>query len=137
MEEEQNPIIKLLAEIDLKAKFTSVMKHLLTTNADMQFLEGEEKEDFEIDVLACFQSHFEGYERRIVDIYNECYTADEITELIKFYKTPLGKKTLNNIDIITIKTQEASNDWIKNDGVLDEINVIVEKYIEKIKTTQS
>ncbi len=33
----------------------------------------------------------------IINLYTKMYTEDELTELIRFYSTPLGKKTLETI----------------------------------------
>lgn len=46
-----------------------------------------------------FSSVFTGdaYRQGVQEIYNDAYTASELEELIAFYQSPLGQKTLNTM----------------------------------------
>lgn len=49
----------------------------------------------------------------IVPIYEKYFTKDDIKELIKFYKTPVGKKTIKLLPKITQESMVAGQEWGK------------------------
>lgn len=49
---------------------------------------------------------------RMIDIYAEAYTESELRELIAFYKTPIGRKTLEKMPILTEKGAQAGQELI-------------------------
>jgi hypothetical protein len=49
----------------------------------------------------------------IIPIYEKHYTAEEIKELIAFYKTPVGKKTIAVLPQITADSMKAGQAWGK------------------------
>ena len=59
---------------------------------------------------------------RMIDIYAEAYTEEELRELIAFYKTPLGRKTLEKMPILTQQGAQAGRDLIEeNQAELQEM----------------
>ena len=48
---------------------------------------------------------------RLIPIYNKYLSAEDIKELIKFYETPLGKKTVNVLPQITRESIEVSQQY--------------------------
>ncbi|MCE3225926.1 MAG: hypothetical protein K0S32_477 [Bacteroidetes bacterium] len=53
----------------------------------------------------------------IIPIYQKYYSDEEITELIKFYKTPLGKKVTTNNQLIAQESYLAGQQWGKEIGM--------------------
>lgn len=47
----------------------------------------------------------------VIPIYAKYYTHDEIKGLIKFYETPLGKKTIQTLPMITQESMTAGREW--------------------------
>ena len=45
---------------------------------------------------------------KTIELYNANFTEDEINELIEFYQTPLGKKTLSALPRITAEAMQMS-----------------------------
>ena len=52
-----------------------------------------------------------------VPIYEKYYTENEIEQLIKFYKTPLGRKVTENLPMITQESMEAGRVWGEGVGM--------------------
>lgn len=46
-----------------------------------------------------------------VDVYDKHFTDDEIKGLIKFYETPLGKKTVSALPELTAELQQKGGEW--------------------------
>ena len=49
--------------------------------------------------------------KMIIPIYEKYYTSDEINELINFYKTPLGKKTIEVMPGLTQDSMAVGREW--------------------------
>ena len=47
---------------------------------------------------------------KTIELYNTNFTEEELNELIEFYKTPLGKKTLTSLPIIMGETMKHSSE---------------------------
>jgi hypothetical protein len=47
----------------------------------------------------------------MVPIYKKYYTHDEIKDLIKFYKTPIGQKTISVMPSVTQDAMAAGQTW--------------------------
>ncbi len=60
----------------------------------------------------------------IVPVYAKYYTESEIKELIAFYKTPIGKKMVENLTLITQESYSIGEAWGKALG---------EKVVNKLK----
>lgn len=52
-----------------------------------------------------------GFLDLIVPIYNEYYTHDEIKQLLAFYETDVGKKTIRILPMLTQASLEAGQEW--------------------------
>lgn len=52
-----------------------------------------------------------------IPIYEKYYTENEIEQLIKFYKTPLGRKVTANLPLITQESMEAGRVWGEGVGM--------------------
>lgn len=63
----------------------------------------------------------------IVPIYAKHYSHDEIKELIKFYKTDLGKKTIDIMPVIMTESMAAGQKW--GQGLGPEISLAVQKIL--------
>lgn len=53
----------------------------------------------------------------IIPIYKKYFTADEIKQLIAFYKTPLGQKVTSTLPAITQESMEAGQKWGQEIGM--------------------
>ena len=62
----------------------------------------------------------ESFYARVYPIYNKYYSLVELKELINFYNTPLGKKTLKVFPSVTKEVMQATMLWSKALGL--EIN---------------
>lgn len=49
--------------------------------------------------------------KTIVPIYDQYFTADEINELLAFYQTPIGKKTISVLPRLTQASMLAGQNW--------------------------
>jgi hypothetical protein len=47
----------------------------------------------------------------VAPIYAKYYTEDELVQLIQFYKTPLGKKVIETLPMITQDSYSAGEEW--------------------------
>lgn len=63
----------------------------------------------------------------IVPIYAKHYSHDEIKELITFYKTDLGKKTIDIMPLIMTESMAAGQKW--GQGLGPEISLAVQKIL--------
>ena len=63
----------------------------------------------------------------IVPIYAKHYTQEEIKELIKFYKTDLGKKTIEIMPVIMTESMVAGQKW--GQGLGPQISLAVQKIL--------
>lgn len=64
---------------------------------------------------------------KLVKVYMETYTTEDVKAMIKFYESPVGKKMSEKAGEITEKSMKAGQEWGK------EIQLIMEKYKEKDK----
>ncbi len=63
-------------------------------------------------------------EELIVPVYAKYYTDEEVTELLKFYKSPIGQKVIQKLPLITQDSYQAGAQWGKALG---------EKVISRLK----
>ena len=68
-----------------------------------------------------------------VDLLLEIYTAAEIQELLNFYNTPVGKKTIKILPEITNKSLEQGSTVASNIITTEEFQKAVADKIEKLK----
>ncbi len=60
----------------------------------------------------------------IIPIYDKYFTDDDIHQLLAFYSTPVGKKLVENLPVITQESMNIGMQWGKQ---------IAEKVLEKLK----
>ena len=49
----------------------------------------------------------------VAPIYSKYYTDEELTKLIEFYKSPLGRKVVEKLPMITQDSYAAGEEWGK------------------------
>lgn len=69
-----------------------------------------------IDVLpeevgAVFDAHMGEFTAMLVPIYDRYFTGPEIKEMIAFYSTPIGKKTVSVLPQLTMESMAAGQKW--------------------------
>lgn len=64
---------------------------------------------------------------KMIKLYDDVFTSEEITELLKFYQSDLGKKILEKLPEITLKSSEFMSE------VLQEHATIFVKKVEQIQ----
>lgn len=52
----------------------------------------------------------------MIPIYDKYYTESDIDELIKFYKTPIGKKTISNMPLLMQESMKVGQLWGQSIG---------------------
>ena len=57
------------------------------------------------------EKKIDGLMETIIPIYDQYFTADEINELLAFYATPLGKKTIAVLPRLTQDSMLAGQNW--------------------------
>ncbi|WP_375181927.1 DUF2059 domain-containing protein [Chryseobacterium sp.] len=67
----------------------------------------------------------EEFSKLYIPIYAKYYTESDLDELIKFYKTPIGQKTISNMPLIMNESMEVGREWGQN---------LAKKLIDKINT---
>ncbi|MFI4937258.1 MAG: DUF2059 domain-containing protein [Candidatus Berkiellales bacterium] len=64
-------------------------------------------------------------------LYAQFFTLDEMAELIKFYKTPLGQKLVKSDNDLTIKTEQISYILLKKHEL--QYRKVLQKYLKPIQ----
>lgn len=67
----------------------------------------ENQADFKKEYEASLPSLYE----KMVPVYQKYYTHEEIKEMLKFYKSPLGKKIAENAGNLTSDGMQVGQDW--------------------------
>ncbi|OVE55055.1 DUF2059 domain-containing protein [Chryseobacterium mucoviscidosis] len=64
------------------------------------------------------------FSKLYIPIYSKYYTESDLDELIKFYKTPIGQKTISNMPLIMNESMEVGREWGQNlaKKLIDKIN---------------
>ncbi|MCI2228476.1 DUF2059 domain-containing protein [Polaribacter sp. MSW13] len=90
-----------LVEIISKPAFKSVVDQFAG------YVKKDNLEKFKSEVEGTFPDLYTS----LTELYIEEYTHNEIKELLKFYKTDLGKKVAGNSTKLAIKGQAIGADW--------------------------
>ena len=53
---------------------------------------------------------------KILAVYDQNFTLDELTGLLAFYKTPAGKANLKKMPIVSQQAMEATQQWTKEEA---------------------
>ncbi len=69
----------------------------------------------------------------IYPIYDKYLSSSDLTEIIKFYKTPVGQKTINVLPTITQEAMQAGQIWGQSLGPVIEQRIIARFDKEGIK----
>mgnify|MGYP001038458461 CR=1 FL=1 len=68
-----------------------------------------------------------------IQVYMSIYTEEEIQELIKFYRTPVGQKTIDQMPILVEKSMEISQKYLM--ATLPKIQALTEEMQAEIEAT--
>lgn len=74
---------------------------------------------------------YEKMEPEVVKIYAEAFTAEEMRELIKFYETPVGKKTIQLLPQLTTKAMVIGQNMVqeRSQELQQRIIPVFQKYL--------
>ena len=64
----------------------------------------------------------------LIQIYHKYYSAGEIKELISFYKTDAGKKTISLMPVLLQETSSAIKNWC--DNLIPYIEILIERKLD-------
>lgn len=70
-----------------------------------------------------------------IQIYMSVYTVEEIQELIKFYQTPVGQKTIEKTPVLTQKAMEITQKYLK--ATLPKVQALAEEMKAEIEATSA
>lgn len=99
--------IRQMLELTGAGKVASNMMKNLLTSYKSAYPQMDEK--LWQDILNSFNE--EGLIKQIIPIYDKYYTEDDIDQLIAFYKTPIGKKTVEVLPAITQESMGVGQKW--------------------------
>lgn len=73
-----------------------------------------------------------GMQKELASIYEKEFTADEIKELLLFYKTPLGRKTLEKMPQLMQQGGKLGEKYAQKhmNGFQQEIQAIIKKHLK-------
>jgi len=74
----------------------------------------------------------EGLIELVAPIYAKYYTDDEIVKLLEFYKSPLGKKVIANMPLITQDSYQIGEEWGRKIGERVERRLKEKGYLKTI-----
>ena len=72
------------------------------------------------------EAEWEKYEKRLqgstlidmsIPIYAEHFTPEEIDQLVKFYSTPIGQKTIKTMPLVLRESMESGQKWGQETGM--------------------
>ncbi len=70
----------------------------------------------------------------VIGIYTEVFTESEIRELISFYKTPIGQKSLERIPLVLQRSIVLSQERVKK--IMPQVQALNQQMAEELKAKQ-
>lgn len=70
------------------------------------------QQDYLNNILEEFKS--DKFVSKIAQVYDNIYTEQEVEEILNFYNSPVGKKTIEKMPEVTVATSEAVTDIMRN-----------------------
>lgn len=68
------------------------------------------------EVEHVFTTHMGSFTDRMIRLYHKYYTGKEIKELLRFYSTDLGRKTIQVMPALLNESMQAGQEWGKSLG---------------------
>lgn len=89
-------------------KMGDIMDSTMEKVLDSQLAASPGLEPFKDDLVVFLKKYasYEALYTDLVDLYAETYTAQEMVELIRFYKSPIGQRTLEVMPDLLSKSQQ-------------------------------
>lgn len=87
------------------SNLSSTMDRMIMQMVEMQLQQKPMMEPYRDILLQFFNKHlsYSSIKYDFIDIYTEEFSEQELREIIKFYKTPVGKKTITKLPILMQK----------------------------------
>ena len=63
------------------------------------------------EIGAVFDEHMDSFKATVIPIYDKYFTGEEIKEMIRFYSTDLGKKTIKVMPSLLGESMQAGRKW--------------------------
>ncbi len=70
------------------------------------------QQDYLNNILEEFKS--DKFVNKVAQVYDNIYTEQEVEEILNFYNSPVGKKTIEKMPEVTLATSEAVTDIMRN-----------------------
>ncbi len=110
-EQKAKELVKLMEVTKAIDSSFSEVSNFSEQMVDAQQLSAEEKEKAKKYAKTSMEKTFKAmkaidWEKMFADIYAEVFTEDELNELTKFYKSPIGKKLLEKQPELTRATMQ-------------------------------
>jgi hypothetical protein len=81
------------------------------------------------EIVAVFDSNIGSFKDTIIPVYHKHFTGEEIKEMIRFYSTDLGKKTIRVMPALLNESMVAGQKW--GQSLVPEINQRVRARLKK------
>ena len=72
-------------------------------NIPQVFWESAKRDVFDIEIVEL--------NKKLMPVYQKCFSADEIKQLIAFYQSPLGKKLTEGITKVSKESMQIAQAW--------------------------
>jgi uncharacterized protein len=76
-----------------------------------------------------FEANMGSFKEVVIPVYHKYFTADEMKEMIRFYSTPLGQKTVKVLPSLMSETMVAGQKW--GEGLGPEIGQRIKARMKK------
>ncbi|CDK30222.1 DUF2059 domain-containing protein [Candidatus Babela massiliensis] len=89
------------------------------------------QQDYLNNILEEFKS--DKFVSKIAQVYDNIYTEQEVEEILNFYNSPVGKKTIEKMPEVTVATSEAVTDIMRNslNNFISKVNELQIEYQAK------
>lgn len=107
--ESEKDILKLLevngsaATYDLAFEQMVAQYKMMKPNVPQVFWESAKRDVFDKEIVEL--------NKKLIPVYQKCFTADEIKQLIAFYQSPLGKKLTEGTTKVSKESMQIAQTW--------------------------
>lgn len=102
----EKKIRELLEVTGAKKQSEQVMKSMIS-----YFQGGKQEVDAKLWEKIIKEINIDEMIELVIPIYNKYYTEEDLDQIIAFYQTAVGKKTVELLPLITAESMEASQVW--------------------------
>ena len=117
-------------------KLDTLLDESIETTLQLELSKNPVLQPFEGVMRAFFHKHINGESLRdsFIEIYVEAFSEKELREISRFYKTPTGKKVLQEIPALTARGVKLGEQRVRE--YLPELESMIQKEAERIQNLQ-